>query len=108
MSRYEFRVFVAAPAERVFDLWTDLDRMREWVGGVTKVTDVSGPVKVISASPIIAAGMYSGVCCAENTLCTNTTSALLMNCRTPMPSVNGTTRRSHGRHSIRSPDATSR
>ena len=44
MSRYEFRVFVAAPAERVFDLWTDLDRMREWVGGVTKVTDVSGPV----------------------------------------------------------------
>ena len=44
VSRYEFRVFVAAPAERVFDLWTDLDRMREWVGGVTKVTDVSGPV----------------------------------------------------------------
>jgi hypothetical protein len=28
----------------VFDLWTNLDRMREWVGGVTKVTDVSGPV----------------------------------------------------------------
>jgi len=44
VSRYEFRVFVAAPVERVFDLWTDLDRMREWVGGVTKVTDVSGPV----------------------------------------------------------------
>ena len=44
MSRYEFRVFVRAPRERVFDLWTDLDRMREWVGGVTSVTDVSGPV----------------------------------------------------------------
>jgi uncharacterized protein YndB with AHSA1/START domain len=44
VSRYEFRVFVGASPERVFDLWTDLDRMHEWVGGVTKVTDVSGPV----------------------------------------------------------------
>jgi uncharacterized protein YndB with AHSA1/START domain len=28
----------------VFRLWTDLDRMKEWVGGVTKVTDVTGPI----------------------------------------------------------------
>ena len=44
MPRYTFTTHVAAPIEVVFDLWTTLDRMREWVGGVTRVTDVSGPV----------------------------------------------------------------
>jgi uncharacterized protein YndB with AHSA1/START domain len=41
---YTFRVHVAAPPETVFALWTDLDRLREWTGGVTRVSDVSGPV----------------------------------------------------------------
>jgi uncharacterized protein YndB with AHSA1/START domain len=41
---HRLSTFSAAPPERVFDLWTDLDRMKEWVGGVTRVTDVSGPV----------------------------------------------------------------
>ncbi|MBI3745242.1 MAG: SRPBCC family protein [Chloroflexi bacterium] len=44
MSRHTFTTHVAAPIEVVFDLWTNLDRMREWVGGVTRVTDISGPV----------------------------------------------------------------
>ena len=44
MSVYRFSVHVAAPQEGVFDLWTNLDRMPEWIGGVTKVTDVTGPV----------------------------------------------------------------
>ena len=44
MGTYRFTVHVAAPSDRVFDLWTDLDRMKEWVGGVTKVTDLSGPI----------------------------------------------------------------
>jgi uncharacterized protein YndB with AHSA1/START domain len=44
MARYAFTIQVAAPPERVFDLWTNLGRMSEWVGGVTGVTDVSGPV----------------------------------------------------------------
>jgi uncharacterized protein YndB with AHSA1/START domain len=44
VARYSFSVHVEAPPEAVFDLWTNLDRMTEWVGGVTKVTDVSGPV----------------------------------------------------------------
>jgi uncharacterized protein YndB with AHSA1/START domain len=44
MGRYEFSTYIAASPERVFDLWTDLDRMAEWVGGVTHVSDVSGPV----------------------------------------------------------------
>lgn len=44
MARYSFTTRVAAPIETVFDLWTNLDRMGEWVGGVTKVTDVTGPI----------------------------------------------------------------
>ena len=44
MARYTVSTLVAAPPERVFALWTDLARMGEWVGGVTGVTDVSGPV----------------------------------------------------------------
>jgi uncharacterized protein YndB with AHSA1/START domain len=44
MSEYLFSVHVAAPPEQVFDLWTDLDRLGEWTGGVTKVTDVTGPL----------------------------------------------------------------
>ena len=44
MPSHRLTAFAAAPPERVFDLWVDLDRMKEWVGGVTKVTDISGPV----------------------------------------------------------------
>ena len=44
MPTHRLTAFAAAPPERVFDLWIDLERMKEWVGGVTKVTDVSGPV----------------------------------------------------------------
>jgi uncharacterized protein YndB with AHSA1/START domain len=43
MGTYRFATRTAASPERAFDLWTNLDRMKEWVGGVTKVTDVSGP-----------------------------------------------------------------
>jgi len=44
MPTHRLTAFSAAPPERVFALWIDLDRMKEWVGGVTKVTDVTGPV----------------------------------------------------------------
>ena len=44
MPRYTFTTHVAAPIDAVFDLWTNLGRMREWVGGVTRVTDISGPI----------------------------------------------------------------
>lgn len=44
MPTYTYSTHVAAPIEVVFDLWTNLDRMREWVGGVSRVTDVTGPV----------------------------------------------------------------
>jgi carbon monoxide dehydrogenase subunit G len=44
MSVYTLTARIAAPPEIVFDLFTDIDRAHEWVGGVTKVTDVHGPV----------------------------------------------------------------
>ena len=43
VGRYRFSVFVAAPPESVFDRWVDLDRMHEWIGGMTRVTDLTGP-----------------------------------------------------------------
>ena len=49
MSRHTFSVYVAAPPERVFDLWIDLDRIHEWIGGVSRVTDVSGPIDRVGA-----------------------------------------------------------
>ena len=43
MARFAFTVSIAAPPEVVFDLWTDLDRTPEWIEGLTRITDVSGP-----------------------------------------------------------------
>lgn len=44
MAHYTIQTHVKAPIDNVFALWTDVERMGEWVGGVTGVTDVSGPV----------------------------------------------------------------
>lgn len=44
MAEYRFSILVHATPQRVFDAFTDLDRMPEWVGGVTRVTDRSGPI----------------------------------------------------------------
>ena len=42
MAEYVVTTLVAAPPEHVFDMWTDLDRFHEWIGGVTRVTDRIG------------------------------------------------------------------
>lgn len=47
MARYTFTVRVDAPRDLVFDLWTDLDRMAEWVGGITRVGEPSGPIDAV-------------------------------------------------------------
>ena len=44
MAEHRVSTFIAAPPERVFALWMDLERMKEWVGGVTGVTDITGPI----------------------------------------------------------------
>jgi uncharacterized protein YndB with AHSA1/START domain len=56
MARYTFSIHVAAPPERVFALWTDLQRMGEWVGGVTGVSDISGPVDRVGTTYIVHFG----------------------------------------------------
>ena len=53
MPMHRLTAFAAALPERVFDLWTDLDRMKEWVGGVTKVTDVTGPVDRVGTRYVV-------------------------------------------------------
>jgi len=46
MAEHRIRIDISAPPDRVFALWMDLGRMTEWVGGVTRVTDVTGPIDV--------------------------------------------------------------
>jgi uncharacterized protein YndB with AHSA1/START domain len=47
MGRYAYTIRVDAPPAAVFALWTDVDRMAEWVGGVTRVGRPSGPIDVV-------------------------------------------------------------
>src|ERR1051326_1660544 len=44
MARYELTTRVDAPPEATFALWTDVRRMGEWIGGVTKVGEPDGPI----------------------------------------------------------------
>jgi len=50
MGHYTFTVHVDAPPDQVFALWTNLEQMKEWVGGVTGVVDVSGPIDRVGTS----------------------------------------------------------
>ena len=43
MATHLFSIEVAASQRDVFDLWTDLHRLPEWLTGVTRVTDITGP-----------------------------------------------------------------
>jgi uncharacterized protein YndB with AHSA1/START domain len=60
MAHYRLEVDVNAPRERVFDLWIDLDRMVEWVGGVTGVSEVSGPVDRAGTTYVVHFGGVGG------------------------------------------------
>lgn len=53
MATHHLTAFAAAPPGVVFDLWIDLDRMKEWVRGVTNVTDVTGPVDRVGARYVV-------------------------------------------------------
>jgi uncharacterized protein YndB with AHSA1/START domain len=56
LAHYTLSTHVAAPPEHVFVLWTSLERMGEWVGGVTGVTDVSGPVDQVGTTYVVHFG----------------------------------------------------
>jgi uncharacterized protein YndB with AHSA1/START domain len=59
MGEYRFTLHVAASPEHVFDLWTNLDRMREWVEGVTRVTDVTGPLDRVGTRYTVWIGRFA-------------------------------------------------
>ena len=44
VGRYTYRIEVDAPQDLVYELWTDLDLMKTWVGGVSKVSPPTGPM----------------------------------------------------------------
>lgn len=44
MGRYTYTIEIDAPQDLVFDLWTDLDLMKTWIGGVTDVSRPTGPI----------------------------------------------------------------
>ena len=56
MAHYTISLYVEATPEQVFDLWTNLPRMGEWVGGVTGVTDISGPVDRVGTTYVVHFG----------------------------------------------------
>lgn len=56
MAHYTFSIHVDAPPEPVFALWTNLERMGEWVGGVTGVTEISGPVDRVGTTYVVHFG----------------------------------------------------
>ena len=56
MARYTISTHVAAPPGHVFALWTNLERMGEWVGGVTGVSDVSGSIDQVGTTYVVHFG----------------------------------------------------
>lgn len=56
MARYTFTIDIDAPPEVAFDLWTNLDRMHEWVKGMTGVEDRRGPIDRIGSSYVVRFG----------------------------------------------------
>ena len=56
VARHIITTHVGAPPDRVFALWTSLDRMGEWVGGVTGVSDVSGSVDEVGTTYVVHFG----------------------------------------------------
>ena len=56
VAHYVFSTQVAASPEHVFALWTSLERMGDWVGGVTGVTDVSGRVDEVGTTYVVHFG----------------------------------------------------
>lgn len=61
MARYTFEVHVDAPPEIVFDLWTNLDRAKEWIRGMTGVEDRIGPVDVVGSRYTVRFGPVKSV-----------------------------------------------
>ena len=56
MARHTLTLDIAAPPDVVFDLWTNLDRMKEWIQGVTGVEQRTGSVDVVGSRYLVRFG----------------------------------------------------
>jgi uncharacterized protein YndB with AHSA1/START domain len=59
MGRYSFVVDIDAPREQVFDLWVNLERAPEWIEGLDKIIDVTGPPDQAGTSYVARFGTWA-------------------------------------------------
>lgn len=58
MESYQFTTHIGAPPERVFELYTDVHRIKEWQPGVRAVTGVTGPLDQVGARYTLVVGPW--------------------------------------------------
>jgi uncharacterized protein YndB with AHSA1/START domain len=59
MGSHTFTLDIAAPRDRVFDLWVNLDRAPEWIEGMAGVSDVTGPSDKAGTTYLVRFGSWS-------------------------------------------------
>ena len=59
MGRYTFVIDIDAPRQQVFDLWVDLERAPEWIEGLDKITDVTGPLDQAGTTYVARFGTWA-------------------------------------------------
>jgi uncharacterized protein YndB with AHSA1/START domain len=60
MAKIRLTKWIDAPPELVFSLWTDVSRMAEWIEGLSKVTDQTGPLDRVGTTYVTWFGRISG------------------------------------------------
>jgi uncharacterized protein YndB with AHSA1/START domain len=54
LGSQSYSIWIAAPPETVYDLYTDLDRINEWQEGNPQITDVSGDPRTEAGSTYVS------------------------------------------------------
>jgi len=56
MARFRFTLHVDAPPSTVYALWTSLERMHEWIEGISSVSHPTGPMDVVGTRYTVRIG----------------------------------------------------
>ncbi len=59
MGKYRFEIDIAAPREQVFERWIDVERSSEWIEGMSRVSEISGPLDKAGTSYKVHFGSWS-------------------------------------------------
>lgn len=59
MGTHHLSIDIAAPRDRVFGLWVDIDRASEWIEGLSRITDLSGPSDQAGTTYVVHFGTWS-------------------------------------------------